>query len=144
VHAVLPVHAIADGVHVDVPIYIEDGLPGIFDLGSRHKSSSTRPIPGLTTVRDPSFSPPSPSLSACKQHPLVYFTTPVVTATSSTTMRFNAVIMINLPVILLALAAGSLALPRMADANPWPERRETFVQPFFFHCAFFCSFNSFR
>jgi hypothetical protein len=58
-------------------------------------------------------------------------------------MRFNAVIMINLPVILLALAAGSLALPRMADANPWPERRETFVQPFFFHCAFFCSFNSF-
>ncbi|KAH9995251.1 hypothetical protein BJV77DRAFT_1066343 [Russula vinacea] len=78
---------------------------------------------GLTTVRDP-FSTVALSFYL-QQHPLCDFTTPVVTATSSTTMRLNAVIMINLPVVLLALAAGgSFALPRMADANPWPERRE--------------------
>jgi hypothetical protein len=79
--------------------------------------------PGLTIVRNSFFSPVAFSLSATHTHThththTLYYTPVIPSASASTTMR----LVINLPVILLALAAGSFALPKMADVPAMPQR----------------------
>ena len=82
--------------------------------------------PGLTIVRNRFFSPVAFYLSATHTHAHTLYYTPVIPS-ASTTMR----LVINLPVILLALAAGSFALPKMADVPAMPQRSFNFFFGFF-------------